>query len=420
MQNNRVRAAKVHWSPALAGLVAALWLGSAGSAQQLIGTWAAGVYLVVLAVAVPLGLRWGVPAARRAISPRQAIWLAIGTLVLLLVAFAILYPIFNSGAHFSGGSDRDDDVTVATTRLLHLDYPYHAQTYLGNPISHLPGSYLLAIPFVAIGNGALQNFFWLAVLFVFLGRYLRDWRLALLLEWMLLFASPAVLRELMTGGDLISNNIYVLVLAAGLILLARADGRSRERAAVAALLGLALSSRANFILIVPFVLLALVHAEGWRAAARDMTIAGMTFLVVTLPFYLYDPGGFSPIDAEAKLKQYEVVLPGAETILLTAGAMLTAGLAWLSPVRSELAVLRNTAIVQAFFVVSSMILASIALDRISFGLSFVGYGLNILFFASVAVWPGLTERYSAPVGARGGHDGPATPTSGASDRALAG
>ena len=149
--------------------------------------------------------------------------------MVLIVAFAVVYPIVNSGEHFSGGSDRDDDISIATRRLLDLDYPYYARTYLDNPISHLPGSYILAVPFVLLGNGAIQNFFWIAALFVFLGRYLRDWRLALFCLWMVVFLSPGVLRELMTGGDLISNNVYVLLAAMALLLTARAGRPSWQR-----------------------------------------------------------------------------------------------------------------------------------------------------------------------------------------------
>ncbi len=117
-----------------------------------------------------------------------------------------------------------------------------------------------------------------------------------------------------------------------------------------------------------------------------MAIAGATFLALTLPFYLYDPSGFSPLDAEAKLEQYERVLPGAEAILLAGGALLTLGLAWWTAAPDARTVLRNMALVQGFFVVTSMILASIGLNRVSFGLSFAGYGLNVLFFAAAAYW----------------------------------
>jgi hypothetical protein len=371
------------------GLTAALWVGSAGSVQEVAGTGTAFAYLLALGLVVPIAVTRLLPVGMAAISPRTAVWLAVLTLVILVVTFAVVYPIVNSGAHFSGGSDRDDDVTIATKRLLHLHYPYYARTYLDNPISHLPGSYILAIPFVLVGNGAIQNFFWLAALFVFLGHYLRDWRRALFCSWTILFFSPGALRELMTGGDLVANNVYVLLAAAGLLLAARAGRPGWQRCLLAAALGLACASRANFVLIGPFLLVALAYAGGWRAALRDMAIAAAAFLAVTMPFYLYDPDGFSPLDAEAKLNQYDVVVDHAQTVLLTAGAALTVALAAAMRSADESRVLRNMAFVQGFFVVISMVLASIALHRVSLGLSRVGYGLNVLFFAAVAAWPRL-------------------------------
>jgi hypothetical protein len=371
------------------GLIAALWLGSAGSVQEVAGTGAAFAYLLALGLVVPIGVTRLLPAGLGVVSPRTAVWLALLTLVALVVAFAVVYPIVNSGSHFSGGSDRDDDISVATWRLLHLDYPYYARTYLDNPISHLPGSYFLAVPFVLLGNGAIQNFFWLGALFWFLGRYLRDWRLALFCCWTVLFLSPGVLRELMTGGDLVSNNVYVLLAAMALLLAARAGRPPWQRCLAAVALGIAVASRANFVFVGPFLLVALAHAGGWRAAVRDMAIAAASFLAVTLPFYLYDPDGFSPLDAEAKLSQYDVVVDHAQEVILAAGVALTLALAWLMRSADETRVLRNTALVQGFFVVVSMVLASIALDRVNLGLSRVGYGLNALFFAAVAAWPSL-------------------------------
>lgn len=55
-------------------------------------------------------------------------------------------------------------------RLVRGHYPYHAVTYLGNEITHLPGSLLLALPFVLVWTSALQNLFWLPALFLALDR----------------------------------------------------------------------------------------------------------------------------------------------------------------------------------------------------------------------------------------------------------
>ena len=61
-----------------------------------------------------------------------------------------------------GGSDSDDALNLATRALLHGEYPYRIRTYLGSPATYLPGSLLLAVPFVLLGNAAYQDLFWLA------------------------------------------------------------------------------------------------------------------------------------------------------------------------------------------------------------------------------------------------------------------
>ena len=86
------------------------------------------------------------------------------SLVLLAVAFGVIYPIANRGV--SGGSDRDEALNIAAAALWRGENPYYQRTYLGNVVSPLPGAILLAEPFVAIGNSAYGNLFWLALALV--------------------------------------------------------------------------------------------------------------------------------------------------------------------------------------------------------------------------------------------------------------
>jgi len=58
------------------------------------------------------------------------------------------------------GSDNDDALDTAVHELLSGKNTYLAATYLGNKIHHLPGSFLLALPFTLIWTSALQNLFW--------------------------------------------------------------------------------------------------------------------------------------------------------------------------------------------------------------------------------------------------------------------
>ncbi len=81
------------------------------------------------------------------------------------------------------------------------------------------------------------------------------------------------MRELVTGGDLIANSVYVLLFTLGVI---RFDPSTREAAwkvAAALALGVALSSRANFAFILPLVFACLVRRESWRSALGYVGLA---------------------------------------------------------------------------------------------------------------------------------------------------
>src|SRR5208337_1689916 len=183
------------------------------------------------------------------INERDAFWLAVGTLIAVLVVFVCLYPVAKAGI-VGRGSDADNALNIATRALLKGRYPYYQSTYLGNPISPLPGSLLLAVPFVLLGNSAYQNLFWIAAFFVMAREWLASGRLALLLLWTILALSPVVWWELVTGGDILSNSIYVLVL---LLVLVRSipnpNLTALSKTPLAMLFGIGISSRANFALL---------------------------------------------------------------------------------------------------------------------------------------------------------------------------
>lgn len=87
--------------------------------------------------------------------------LVVALLASVVTAFAVLFPHFNSQLP-GHGSDRDDALNTAIAAVLHGEYPYARTTYLGNPITPLPGA-LLALPFWLLGNSAFQAVAWLAV-----------------------------------------------------------------------------------------------------------------------------------------------------------------------------------------------------------------------------------------------------------------
>jgi hypothetical protein len=367
--------AQRHWLLAIILAGASVWLF-----QKYFGL--AGALLYVLAV---FALAPVLPALDRRAGrmPRsRAIVFGIASFTLLGVAFALLYPLANSGA-IGGGSDRDDALNIAVRELLAGRYPYYPRTYLDAPISPLPGALLLAAPFVLLGNSALQNFFWLGALVLVTVGWLASAGRALLLLWTLLLLSPGALNELLVGGDLLANACYVALFT---VLLMREEQPGR-RLLLAALLGVALSSRLNYLLLAPLLFAFLARQRSVRIASVVAGVAAFAWLLVTLPFFLYDPAGFSPLHTVGKLSQFGALLPGAEW-LVSGLAGLVALLLALRPLHpaDARATLAAGAIVQALPVACGVALAS--LQGRTLDLSFTYFGLNALVLGALAFWPG--------------------------------
>jgi hypothetical protein len=325
---------------------------------------------------------------RSRLTERHALGIAVCTLVLVTVAFLVVYPRVNS-ARPGEGSDLDDEIDLAAGLIVHGDDPYRARTYLGNPIDLLPGELLLGLPFVVVlGRSAYQNLFWLAVLFGVAWSRLRDARDALLLWWLLQAASPVVLQQVMTGGDHVSNAVHVMT---GTLLVARAKPSGALGWPVlggVGLLGLGLSSRANFSLLLPLVVGLLVRRAGWRRALGLTALVVGVAVAVTVPFYLRDPAGFVWLGQLATVTRFDGAagLGGASLMLVVAG-----GVALLAATRVDAgnvdSFLRRAAIVQAVPVWWLVVLNSLHAGRPV--LLYTGYGTFYLCFGALALWPVL-------------------------------
>jgi hypothetical protein len=371
------------WPAVALGL--ALALPSLGTVEKYLGTAVALIYLGAMLAVGPIAERFALPLFLRLVTERWARRLALVTYVGLVVAFAVVYPIADNDV-VGAGSDRDDASDLATNRLLDGAYPYREKTYLGNPVSQLPGALLFAAPFVALGTSALQNLAWIPVLFVALVWHLGSARPALFVSWAILAVSPGVLREFLTGGDLVANGIYVAVLVL-VVLRTPPAGRTRWLGLGAALvLGVALSSRANFVYVLPLLAVALAQLYGRREAILRMGIASAGFAAVTLPFYLYDRDGFTPVTTSGKLSQFDDIAPHLDLLVVGAGIVLTLALALRRFDRRGFVLMSSAAIVQMFLLIAVVVLDSIQLERIDFSFLIPGYGLIALFLALFGTW----------------------------------
>jgi len=345
------------------------------------------LYFAIGSLALLFVQKFVLPIYRSKMTGKFADILAVVTFAALTLAVTIVYPLANS-ERFGSGSDADDALLIAAGKLLNGEYPYYLSTYLGNMISPMPGAVLLSIPFVVLGIIAIQNVFWLGVLFVTVRHYFKSSPLALGLIWLLLLFSPTVLQNLLTGADYVSNSIYILVFM-WMMVTTISDPKSAEwkRLLPAILLGIGLSSRSNFLLLMPLLLSILVQNAGWISAIKYLTVSGITCFLVTVPFWLYDPPGFTPLIVQSmKVTELQTVLPLAGVIIPLSGILLAAFLSLQKLETDCLTFFRNCAVVQLFALLFTSGIWSLKLGYLDLFVGQSGYGMFTLFFGAVAGW----------------------------------
>jgi hypothetical protein len=355
-----------------AGFGLACFVGSAATVQKYAGTAATAGYLVLLVVAVPLVVRAASLWMPR-LSTVTVVVLAVATLAVLVVLFALLYPHANT--HSEGmGSDRDDAADMGARALLHGRWPYHGRTYLGNPISQLPGLLFLAVPFVALGHSAYAAFFWLPVLFLLLWHRRGEPQAPLFLIWLALLASPVLVREVVTGGDLVANTVSVML---AMWLVDAALTRSTGAFVLAGLvLGFVLSSRVTFFFVLPPLVVLAWRRCGLPRAVGVLLLAGVGFTAVTLPFYV-GHSRFPPLSASDHLSVFEGSVPGGQWLVIAAALVLSVALALLVPAGLAGAFVQ-AASVWAFFLIAVAVHDSIQAGTLDLAQLTPGYGLPVL------------------------------------------
>lgn len=380
------------FAPGALGLALVFFVASAASVQKYAGTPALLVYFAVLGTSAWLGAPV-LPWLRSRLTDCQAVIVALATFAVLVALFAAVYPLANRQSS-DAGSDRDDAADIGAQLLLDGQYPYSGKTYLGNPISQLPGALVLSAPFAALGKSAYAAFFWLPVFFLLLRRRFREWRTPVLLLLAAFCASPSLLRELVTGGDLIANGIYVL--GAAWLLLRAEQPMSFALAAVA--VGFTLSSRLTFAFMLPALLVAVAQRRGWTQAAAAGALAVVSFAATTLPFVLR-AGPFPPFEASNYLQRFDDVLPGGGTLVGVLVGLAAIGAALLPQVWSETRFFAHAAATQLVLVLSVVVFESMRSATLDFSALVPGYGLLALFFGIAAARP---SRWRAPRNLAGG------------------
>jgi hypothetical protein len=386
MELSQTNAAASESPPWRNRLMLALLIGfpATGFVQKYAGLPGVVAYLAGV-IAVVMATGW---VASRFVRPFEKYFRVIAATVIvgLLAGFVWLHP-FEDNKGPGKSSDRDEALELAVTRLAEGETPYYpAGNPQAGPLSVLPGSILLAAPFVALGKVGYQNVAWLAALLFALAWRFKNPALALCLLLVPLVVSPAALYEFISGGDLIANGIFV---ALGFLFALQAwlsfATPAWRRWLACALLGIALASRPNFLLLAPLFVACVWRARGARQALLAGLVTGLTSLALILPFYWHDPMGFTPLKAKQKLAVADAMVPWASkamiAITLLAG-LLAAGWLWRK---------RNADVITDFFrgcawvtltpMLGAIVLATCVHGYLDFDFMRDRFGLMYVFFA---------------------------------------
>ena len=375
-------------------LATILVIPSTRDVHRFVGT--AGLFVYAGAVVVALALFHKVIVHRflARISESQTKWLTVITVAALLLMIAVVFPFANLGV-----GDRDEALTAAADELIRGRYPYTPEDYSGPLITPGPGAVILAIPFVLIGNVAFQSLLWVGLAYLVFRSQFRDGRKALLLLWTILGLAPVVIQQLVTGSDLLSNTLYLLVFMWLLSNYAQGETNGRRAGILASiLLGIGLASRLNYLILVPLIFAMVVRGKGWKDGIICSLIGVAAFASVTLPFYLVDPSGFSPLHAQQaaspdipyRIGQILSFLPDNAAIILSIPAgVLVLVLALRFQGSGFRSLMMNCAIVQFVLFMPFFWLTTIQTQPLLF--AFSDFGVAYMIFGALAIWPSLTR-----------------------------
>ncbi len=286
---------------ALAAIIAGGWLVSS---EYQLAKYFSGATLVVLSTAgvalvagTVVALVWFLRHGRDRIGVG---WL-YALFAAMIAAYLVLYPIAARRTAF-GGSDADDALRIASAALVRGGSPYAHTTYLGNPISPMPGAIVLATPFAAMGRVSLQNICWLAAFVGFAATFFRSRATALVFLLVVTAGSLNTLDAFVAGGDYPINGWYVTIAVALFLKTNLRDRLSPAGIATGIFFGLTLSSRFVYPLVfVPLAGAYLLQRRGLLTALSRLSTPLIVATTVTLVVYVRDPVNFSPLHVSTKL-----------------------------------------------------------------------------------------------------------------------
>ncbi len=330
---------------------------------------------------------WLAPLLSRSLSPRVSKWIIFVTITLLALAIALINPLIDTAGftvlgYQVGASDNDDAVRLGIAALLDGQNPYLQRTFLDQVIGPLPGSFVLGAPFYLLGSVAYASIFFLWLFWFLASR--QSPTNGTLLFLLILTASPAVIYQALAGMDYTTDIMAVIGLGALAIHL-------RDKLLwlhlIAVGVGIAMATRINLVLLAIPLMAVVFEYHGWRRALSTGIAMAAGFLAISIPFYLWDPDSFSPVQAGSdKVDGFSLGPLVFPLVGLAVGVIL----ALLLPHRNALDFYRDAFWIQ-FAVLSLATLMRFLIDDPQ-ARNYFNYGVLALYPGALFFWARITSR----------------------------
>jgi hypothetical protein len=237
-------------------------------------------YIIAVLIAIVLATR----LSAAILTDRQIgllFWALCASFVILLLI------VLDSVNPFQVNVDRWSAISYFLDSLLAGRFPYAAKSHLGNPISGLPGLFIIGLPFYLIGDvGLLQIFGFIVFSFLVYKYFSEDApRFATVV---LLGTAPIFLWEVAARSELFSNMV-VLLLVFFYANSVKTQINYTKLVLCGIFTGIILSTRA--IVILPLILYYLNYFRKQRTGYIFFFLFStiISFLLTILPFFLWNP-----------------------------------------------------------------------------------------------------------------------------------
>jgi hypothetical protein len=368
----------------LAGLVLALILPTIGMVLTA-GIPLAVCYALAAAGWVTAYYFWIAPFVLRWMSQRAAVVTAALVLAALAVAVAVIHPMIDT-AGFTilgfgvGAADNDNAVALGIEALLQGENPYDQQTFLEQPIGPLPGAFVLGAPFHLMGNVAFASIFFLGIYWFLAAR--ETAAVGTLLLILTLTTSPAVIYQSLAGMDYTTDIMAVVALAVLSIFL---GDRTIWLVVTTAAVGIAMATRINLTLLAIPLIAVLLNRYGTKQAITAGVALVAGFLAISVPFFLWDPEVFSPIQAGA---DKTAALPIGSFLIPALGLVVALMLARFLPHNDEVDFFRDAFWIQVTVIGLAIVSRFVADDPLAS--NYFTYAMLALYPGALFFWARLT------------------------------